>query len=394
MSNTQAKSPLFKFSILSISLLGMIAPAVAAAIPAIMGALPTLNPASIGLLMSIPSLAILLFVFLAPFVIKVLGNRKTVMLGLFISLVCGVFPFFTDNFNLILISRFGLGCGIGLFNSLAYSLIMINFEDDERNKMLGFQGAFSSIGSMFGSLAVASLLKIGWQASFLIYLIALVPIIAFGLFGPKDKKAEKTATVAAAPKEKAVIHPVVYVYGLQVFVIFAAWMTIIFQLATLLTERGIGTPSQASLILALNTFAGFLASLVYGKIRAKLGDFTGIIALFCGALVFVGLGLATSFALVAVLAVVAGFLFSFITPFFFGEVAAISSPAAQNTASTILLIGINLGVFLNPYFIAFIGKVTGNASINVSILVCGLVLLILGVVNTLIFKANNKKGSH
>ncbi|WP_413526723.1 MFS transporter [Marinilactibacillus psychrotolerans] len=392
MLNTHSRNPLFKFAVLSISLVAMIAPAVATTIPAIMAALPDLSPSSIGLLMSVPSLAILLFVFLAPFVIKILGNKKTVMLGLIITLVCGILPFFTENFTVILASRFGLGCGIGLFNSLAYSLIMINFEGDERNQMLGFQGAFSSVGSMFGSLAVGWLLNLNWHASFMIYLIALIPIIAFGTFGPKDKVVDEVEKVNL-PKEKAIIQPVVYFYALEIFFIFATWMTIVFQLATLYMERGIGTASQASFVLALNTLAGFLAGLIYGKIRSVLGNYTGIIALIFGGLILVGLGTVTSFLATVFLAITAGFLFSFINPFIFGEVAAVSSPASQNTASTILLIGINLGVFLNPYLIAFIGKVTGSTAINVSMLVCGGLLLVLGLINVLVIKSKKGKGS-
>lgn len=387
MSESQLKSPFFKFAILSISLLSMVAPAVATTIPAIMATLPNVSPSSVGLLMSIPSLAILLFVFLAPFVTKILGNKKTVMIGLVLTLIFGVLPFFTDNFTLLLISRFGLGCGIGLFNSLAYSLIMMNFEGDERNKMLGFQGAFASLGSMFGSLAVGWLLNISWHASFLIYFMALIPIIVFGLFGPKDERIEKEITSGSTSKEKVIIKPLVYLYAFEIFIIFATWMTIIFQLATLYTERSIGTASQASFILAMNTFSGFIGSLVYSKVRGILGRYTGVLALLFGGCIFIGLGTVTNFFFTALLAIAAGFFFSFVNPFLFGEVAAISSSAAQNTASTILLIGINLGVFLNPYIIAFIGKVTGNSEINVSMLVCGGILLVLGLINTGILRS-------
>ena len=56
-------------------------------------------------------------------------------------------------FTPILISRFLLGAGIGLFNSLAVSLIPQFYVDDEeeRASMLGFQNVMSSIGAAVSS---------------------------------------------------------------------------------------------------------------------------------------------------------------------------------------------------------------------------------------------------
>lgn len=54
-----------------------------------------------------------------------------------ITLVSGLTPVFTTNYNILLASRFLLGCGVGMFNSLAYSLITIYYEGEERKRLLG-----------------------------------------------------------------------------------------------------------------------------------------------------------------------------------------------------------------------------------------------------------------
>lgn len=383
------KDSKLKFSILSISLLAMAAPAVATTIPAIMTEVPKQSASGVGLLMSVPSLAILLTIFFSPLVTKLIGTRKTVLLGLGISLFSGITPFFTDDFMIMLVSRFALGIGIGLFNSLAYSLIMINFSGEERDKMLGFQGAFSSIGSMLGSLSVGWLLQFNWHVSYLFYLIAVIPLVAFTLFGPRDN-AVSQVNETDKNSEKVIVNKFVLIYAIELFVIYATWMIVIFQLATLYVEKNIGTPSQASFALAINTLAGFLASLVYGKIRNKLGEYIGGVSILLGGLGIIGLNYATNFITNVLLIIFIGIFFSFINPYVFGAVASISNKVSQNVASTILLVGINLGVFVNPYTIVIINKITGNMSISHAMFVSGFIILALGIVHTIIINLKRK----
>lgn len=68
-------------------------------------------------------------------------TKLTILIGLVITLLAGTFPMYAVAFTPILISRFLLGAGIGLFNSLAVSLIPQFYVDDEeeRASMLGFQ---------------------------------------------------------------------------------------------------------------------------------------------------------------------------------------------------------------------------------------------------------------
>lgn len=67
-----------KVTILSISILCMCAPTVAATIPGMMETLKNQSQYSIELLMSIPNYGILLFVFLSPMIHRYLKDKKTV----------------------------------------------------------------------------------------------------------------------------------------------------------------------------------------------------------------------------------------------------------------------------------------------------------------------------
>ncbi len=228
------KSWLFKTSLLSISLLTASAPAVAATIPAMARSLKGVSLTSVETVSSIPNLGLLIFVFLSPWIVKVLGEKKTVMLGVVITLLAGITPVFTNNFTVILISRFILGCGIGMFNSLAYSLISIFYEGSERATMLGFQAATGQIGTSILEFIVGLLLVEGWHITYWVYAISLLPLILFGLFIP-DRSATQQQSQSMHFSLAAIF------YAIFSFFVYAAYLTSSYKLATLIIKKGYGS---------------------------------------------------------------------------------------------------------------------------------------------------------
>lgn len=83
----------------------------------------------------------MLFILFSNAVIKWVGKRNTVIIGMIATTIGGVMPFFINNFPLIVFSRLLVGAGIGLFTSLAVSLIGDCFSGDEQKTLIGIQGA-------------------------------------------------------------------------------------------------------------------------------------------------------------------------------------------------------------------------------------------------------------
>ena len=169
----------FKISLLSISLFLMIAPQISAALPLMYNAFPGVSQSGVETLSTIPNFGIMVGLFVSPFLIRALGQKLTILIGLVITLLAGTFPMYAVAFTPILISRFLLGAGIGLFNSLAVSLIPQFYVDDEeeRASMLGFQNVMSSIGAAVSSFLVSYLVTISWHAAFVIYFLVIPSLI-------------------------------------------------------------------------------------------------------------------------------------------------------------------------------------------------------------------------
>ena len=364
-----------KITILSISILCMCAPSVSATIPAMVQTLRTQSQASIELLMSIPNFGILLFVFLSPVIHRYLKDKKTVCIGVFVTLVSGLVPVFTKNYTILLLSRFLLGCGVGMFNSLAYSLITIYYDGEERTRLLGLQGAVSAVASTVMSLCVGFLLQFGWQASYFVYLIALIPLILFLLFF----KDQKISVAVTKQKQSITIHKTVYIYSMYMFVMFTCFMVVAFKLASVFVEKGYATAAQASMLSAVSSAIGFISGLLFVKVYGVLKHNTLPISMMVLGFCLLGIYFSDSFILSSICVIVSGLFSGFINPCVFGEVARVSNTASQTAASTCLLVGINLGCFLNPSIFGVISNIFQNDTVAFSFLVAGGLILCIGL---------------
>ena len=130
-----------KVGILGISLFLQVAGSNLAAIPLIAKSFPKESITSVQALFTLPSFTIMLFILFSNAFIKWFGKRNTVIIGMITTVVGGLIPVFINNFAIIVASRLLVGAGIGLFTSLAVSLIGDCFSGDEQKTLIGIQGA-------------------------------------------------------------------------------------------------------------------------------------------------------------------------------------------------------------------------------------------------------------
>lgn len=93
----------------------------------------------------------------------------------------GILPMLTTNITWILALRLVLGAGLGMFNSLAVSLISDFFEGDERAQLVGFQSAVQGLGSSLATFVAGQLALIDWPFAFLCYAITIPIALLFFL---------------------------------------------------------------------------------------------------------------------------------------------------------------------------------------------------------------------
>ena len=168
----------------------MIAPQISAALPLMYNAFPGVSQSGVETLSTIPNFGIMVGLFVSPFLIRALGQKLTILIGLVITLLAGTFPMYAVAFTPILISCFLLGAGIGLFNSLAVSLIPQFYVDDEEERFYAWFpkcyeqywcGGIFFLSQLFG-------ITISWHAAFVIYFLVIPSLILFTLFMPLKRE--------------------------------------------------------------------------------------------------------------------------------------------------------------------------------------------------------------
>lgn len=360
------KEQVLKYSLLSASLLVGSAPAINANIPAMASAFDTIPLAMIEMLTTVPSLFLMISVLISSFIAKKIGYKQTASLGLLIVAVSGILPVFVSNFYLILISRAMLGFGIGLFNSLTVALVNSFYQGKDRAKMYGLQSAFEGAGGIFITFIAGQLLKIGWQAPFLAYAIAIPVCIVFIKFIPKvatanDISVDKNVIVEENGFKKDNIMLISFIALL--FVAASLYMTMGIKVSTLITTAGYGNASDASLVIILLSLGAITAGTLFSKIIKIFKQLTPIIGLLILALAMFLIGISNSMIITFAGGFLTGFGFKIFMPYLIDR---INNSQIKNTplATSLLLVGFNLGAFISPYSSIFMQNIALSDSLN------------------------------
>ncbi|MCZ2493285.1 MFS transporter [Dellaglioa carnosa] len=378
-------SGLTQVAILAISILLTSATAINGALPQMRASL-SMTTTQGELVATVPSLGVVIFVVLSSLIAKKIGIKRTVQIGLLLVGFGGIAPIFLVNYPLIIMSRFILGAGFGLFNSLAVSIINILYRDEEnrRANMLGFRGAAENIGSAVMTIAAGILLSISWKLSFGIYAIAFFVLIVFTLFVPEitDKTPNKMNH-----KDKEKINMTVFLLALFALFLVMTFVAIGVRFPAMVTSMR-GGNYNASNLLAVMPIIGIITGFFFGRIYQALGEkclHLGLILLAVATLL-IGIS-AGNFPLLLIGYFISGIPGSLIFPFIYNSLNKYAPASKMNVVTSIILIGCNLGSFLAPFGLNLLQKIGGSESIFTPFI--ALSTIILGILMIFVIRDMN-----
>lgn len=373
---------------------------------AINGALPQMTK-SLGVsatevqaLATTPSIVVTVFVLLSSFIAAKLGDKKTIILGMLLVGFAGIVPFFVSSYAAILVSRMVLGAGFGIFNSLAVSMIAVMYQGQTRATMLGWRAAVEQIGQAVLTFVAGLLLNFGWHTTFLVYLLAFPILYLFYVRVPdttemlaeaEEKQGKAAKKSLEGPKK---ISPVVWILTL-----FAAFLVIDYmaiQLSFPFMAQSLGVNGMVvSTILSFMLVAAMVGGIVYGTIQKLFGRFTLQVGLILMAISNYLVAFSNhNFIMLTIGVLLIGFPMQLISPFIFSQLPNLAPLKKQPFVTSIILIGFNVGVFVEPFIISFLAGIMGNHTSNVAaaayttIPLLGVILLIIAVIT---FFTNRKR---
>jgi MFS family permease len=390
------KSLLFKFTILSISLILVTGTSISPALPYMAKSLGVHSDSSINLLATVPQVFVLIFLLLSPSISKAIGIKKAIILGLCCIAISGIGPILSNSYWLILVSRMLLGAGMGMFNSLAITIINKFYDGKEESTMLGYRGACEQVGATIATLLVGFLLSFGWHSAFLIYMLAIPIAVLFWKVIPELSDTQETTTITASESrpQKKVSFATYFTPGtvalfLLVFVIVMVNILVLLQIPRLAIAQHIMSAQDSSVAVSLATLGGFLGGVAFGRIYGRLHGYTLPAFLLMYVIGLMVLYFASNGAMLIIGSLVAGFCAA-TTICGFNMIVKLVPAKAQAGANTMLLVGCNIGSFLSTYGIALSQKIMGSTA-TAPIAFFAIILAAIAVISTIVVKKTSVK---
>ena len=375
-----------KFSLLSISILLMSHLAISPVIPSLYNFYNEQNSniglASVESLATIPAMMITIFVLFSNIVIKFLGKKNTVLLGLIIIFIFGLIPVFTSNFKLVLISRLFLGAGIGLFNSLSISLISDFFDDSTRGTMIGLRTAFLNIGKALTTFISGYLVILGVQYTFLVYALALPIFILFLFFVPNSENIYNKKVSVKFHKETIYLTILTFFIGIS-------YMGATIKIPTLLIEKYFYHPSTATNLLTILAISGIFSGLLFGFLVKRAKNLTLTIMLSfmtLGSMIF---SFSNNISLFILGAILIGISFVGAMSFNFFYISNKLENKFINFSTSIMLVGGNIGVILTPVILTKLPEALDLEKFITPFYISTLIMLICTIISYFSLKDNS-----
>ena len=387
-----------KLAFLSVSFMLTSAYAVQSALPQLKASLNVTQTQS-EYLATTPSFAVMIFVVLSPLLQQwfKISDKKMIMIGVTVVGLMGLVPFFNiHSYPIILGSRLLLGAGYGLYNSQAISMISVWYEGETRAQMLGWRAAAEQIGQACTLFLAGLLLTVsGWHASFLVYALAFVVLIFFGMRVPDDSEVESVQEKVVAENEEMVddldskdikkISPVVYLLVLFAFLLVVDYVGMENRFSGLAVNIRGAQYTGASNFLSLMLIGATLGGLLYGSIQKRLGFGTvylglGLMALSNFLFYFAG----SNFAMLVIGLLLIGFPLQLVSPLIFNLLPDLAPANRQPLVTSMVLIGFNFGAFFSPTIAEWtnylMGQPTSGYGLAAPFLVYGIGLLVIALI--------------
>jgi MFS family permease len=367
------KNPLFKTTLLSLSLLPIMTGAgVAPGMSRVAEAFPQVGPILLKMVLSAPPLFMVFAALGAGFLSRWIRKQTLLLTGLLLFLAGGVGAGLSDSFGALLLLRSILGIGAGTILPFSTGLIGEFYEDDEKTRMMGYSFAANNIGAITGNLAAGFLAVVSWRVMFHIYWIA-IPVIVLVILFLRDLPGPSSVRKKVSP-----LPPKVYRFPLYAFLLMMLFFAIVTNLSLLIEGRQIGSPGLSGGILALNALCMFLGGVLLSRIRRVLKASLVPVAWMAMAGGFLGMAQVSTAVLLALSVALAGLGLGCLFPYLLNELSNTVTPEQNIRAMSLAMAAGWLGQFLSPVILDPVCSVLGGDPGDLFTAIgCGLVLATL-----------------
>ena len=220
----------------------------------------------VKLVLTLPAFFIATVSPLAGILIDRYGRLKLLYVSMVLYAIAGSSGFFLDSLTAILIGRAFLGIAVGVSMTVVNTLVADYFEGSERQKFVGIQVAFMSLGGILFIGLGGVLADFSWRYPFLLYFFSLLvlPLAIYNLYEP-----ERISAVPGESTKKQKSPPIIWLLFINVLLMWVLFFMIPVQVPFRMVDIGVESNAMVGGAIALSTLFSAISSFSYAKIRGR-----------------------------------------------------------------------------------------------------------------------------
>ncbi|MGM9753213.1 MAG: MFS transporter [Candidatus Cryptobacteroides sp.] len=339
------------WTILSISLLTVMAgAAIAPALGIIKEHFCNASDLTLQLVVSLPALFIIIANLLFPFLCSHFDSKVLALSGLGLYVLSGVGCFLVDNIVVLLVLRAVLGLSVGVVMPLSTGLLAYYYPPEQQAKLMGLSAAMNQMGGVVATFLAGLLAQIGWNWSFLVYLLGLIAIVLVALFLPAEHlQGGKGPSLKLLRR----FHPSV-VGMFLVMILFFIYPT---RFAICVHSGSDLSNNAITLIMVGLDLVAFLVGLVFGKLMNKFRKAMKYLPPICFIAGYFLLSMGTTVAGLLAGSAFIGIANGIGVPYMNTIASIKAGKEAASTVMPLLSSALYLGQFISPLLVSPLGNI-------------------------------------
>ena len=248
--------------------------AVAPALPIIGEAFPEASETLISMIITLPSVAIVVAGFFAGAIADRVGKAKTLVVSLILVTITGLSGLVLPTIELILAGRFIMGIGLVGVSTATTALVADYYDVSERPRVLGMQNAATGVSILVMETTGGFLALMGWRVPFSVYVIGIVMLVFAALFvrepdhssrpTPDSEGASQPVRTEERASRRTIA--VICIGGMGLIGIFT--FIVPAKLPYLIIAAG-GNTAMSGIFIAIFGTANIISALAYARIDRR-----------------------------------------------------------------------------------------------------------------------------
>lgn len=362
------------------------------ALSAIAENFPNAKPEAIASIATLSSITALPFTILSGVLVgKKIKFKAMASLGLIITTIGGVLPYFSNSITEVLFGRAILGIGTGLLGPIVSTLTLSLFTGENIAKQFSRNMMATSFGAVIFQLAGGYLCELNWRMPFVSYLIVL-PVLLMVLLLLKEPSIIITNNSKVQKIQKNSIRDILTKHVIFWGALYGVYMIFFYPYVTetsgIIVNSSYGSSMSVAVVLSLFTAFGIIGGYLFYPLNNKFKIHVLSIGFFIGFLSYVWLIFANSIISFAIASCVFGIGYGTLGPslqYYLGKGLKPETRAASIATASLFQ---HVGSFGSPFVIGFIRRAT-NSSWNRLQFAVGAVFFIFATLLFLFWKKNN-----